>query len=128
MKQLSILLLFSVIISVSHAQDKVVYTIVKKWKLIEIEEFGSKYPLTDNQKDDFIEFNAEKKYSGLLNGKEIVGGWVEKLGKYTLTPNKEKSNFKVNWIRLISLDADNLVLMYQSEDLIKTTLFYKKAE
>ena len=126
MKQIATIIFLVIISTTLHAQDNT--SIIKKWNLIEIEEFGSKYPKTEEQKNDFFEFTTENKYIGLINGKAIEGTWLEKVGKYTLTPNKEKSTFKVNWIRLTSLEKEQLVLNYQSVDLIQTKLFLKPAE
>src|SRR5690606_10945724 len=98
--------------------------IVKKWKLVEVEEFGEKYALTDAQKNDFIEFTSDNKFQGLINGLAVEGSWSEKTGKFTVSPNKEKSIFKVNWIKVLSVDASKLLLNYQSTDLIQTKLGY----
>ena len=123
MKQLSaIVILFFITLSLS-AQETT-SAIVKKWKLVEVEEFGEKYALTDAQKNDFIEFTADHKYTGLINGIAIEGSWSEKTGKFTVSPNKEKSVFKVNWIKVLSVDASKLLLNYQSIDLIQTKLGY----
>lgn len=125
MKQISTILIFFFISTLVLAQD---ISIAKKWNLIEIEEFGSKYPKTDVQKNDFFEFTTENKYTGLINGQVVEGTWSDKAAKYILTPNKEKSTFKVNWIKLTSFDKEQLVLTYQSVDLIQTKLFLKPAE
>lgn len=125
MKQISTILIFFFISTLVQAQDS---SIAKKWSLIEIEEFGSKYPKTDVQKNDFFEFTTENKYTGLINGQVVEGTWSDKAAKYILTPNKEKSVFKVNWIKLISIDKEQLVLNYQSVDLIQTKLFFRPAE
>lgn len=125
MKQIASIIIFLFISTLVHAQD---ISILKKWNLIEIEEFGSKYPKTDVQKNDFFEFTTENKYNGLINGQVVDGTWSDKAAKYILTPNKEKSVFKVNWIKLISIDKNQLVLNYQSVDLIQTKLFLQPAE
>ena len=52
MKQLSTLFFLLVLTTALFAQDTP--SILKKWKLTEIEEFGSKYPLTDVQQNDFL--------------------------------------------------------------------------
>ena len=126
MKQIAIIIFLVIISTTLHAQDNT--SIIKKWSLIEIEEFGSKYPKTDVQKNDFFEFTTENKYTGLINGQVVEGTWSDKAAKYILTPNKEKSVFKVNWIKLISIDKEQLVLTYQSVDLIQTKLFFQPAE
>ena len=126
MKQIATIIFLVIISTTLHAQDNT--SIIKKWSLIEIEEFGSKYPKTDAQKNDFFEFTTENKYTGLINGQVVEGTWSDKAAKYILTPNKEKSVFKVNWIKLISIDKDQLVLNYQSVDLIQTKLFFRPAE
>ena len=126
MKQLSTLFILLVLTTALFAQDTP--SILKKWKLTEIEEFGSKYPLTDVQQNDFLTFTTEHTFAGLINGESFEGTWSEKAGKYTLTPNKEKSTFKVNWIKLVSIDKEQLVLNYQSVDLIKTSLFFQVTE
>jgi hypothetical protein len=125
MKQITTIIILFFISTLVQAQEN---SIVKKWNLIEIEEFGSKYPKTEEQKNDFFEFTTENKFSGLINGKAIEGTWSDKAEKYILTPNKEKSVFKVNWIKLTSFDKEQLVLTYQSVDLIQTKLFLKLAE
>ena len=126
MKQIATIIFLVIISTTLHAQDNT--SIIKKWSLIEIEEFGSKYPKTDVQKNDFFEFTTENKYTGLINGQVVEGTWSDKAAKYILTPNKEKSAFKVNWIKLTSFDKEQLVLTYQSVDLIQTKLFLKPAE
>ena len=123
MKQLSTLVILF-FITLSLSAQETTSAIVKKWKLIEVEEFGEKYALTDAQKNDFIHFTADNKYTGLINGLAIEGSWAEKAGKFTIFPNKEKSVFKINWIRVISVDAGKLFLNYQSTDLIQTKLSY----
>jgi len=123
MKQISTVIILFFISTLVHAQDST--SIIKKWNLIEIEEFGSKYPKTEEQKNDFFEFTAENKFSGLINGQVVEGTWSDKAAKYILTPNKEKSAFKVNWIKLVSIDKEQLVLNYQSVDLIQTKLFFQ---
>ena len=125
MKQISFLIFLFIISTFVQAQNN---SIVKKWKLIEIEEFGTKYPPTTEQQNDFIEFSSANKYSGLINGQVVEGVWSEKAGSFSLTPNKEKSIFKVNWFKVLSIDKEKLVLSYQSVDLVKTSLFLKVAE
>ncbi len=116
---LFILILVATISFGQSASEKV----TKKWRLAELEEFGDKFALTDEQKNDWVEFKSDKHYSGTINNKSIEGTWSEKQGKIYLSKGT-KSVFKVNWIKVISLDAKKLVITYQSEDLIKTTLFY----
>jgi len=123
MKQLSTLVILF-FITLSLSAQETTSAIVKKWNLTEVEEFGEKYALTDAQKNDFIHFTADNKYTGLINGLAVEGTWVDKVGKYIVTPSKDKSVFKVNWIRVISVDAGKLILNYQSTDLIQTKLSY----
>lgn len=123
MKQLSALVILF-FLSLSLSAQESTSAIVKKWKLFEVEEFGEKYALTDAQKNDFIEFTSDNKFHGLINGLVVEGSWTEKTGKFTVSPNKEKSVFKVNWIKVLSIDASNLLLNYQSTDLIQTKLGY----
>jgi hypothetical protein len=123
MKQISTLFFLLIVVTSLSAQEST-SAIVKKWKLVEVEEFGEKYALTDAQKNDFIEFTADNKYKGLINGLAIEGSWVDKVGKYIITPSKDKSVFKTNWIRVISVDSGKLLLNYQSTDLIQTKLGY----
>lgn len=125
MKQIPTLIFLFIISTFVQAQNN---SIIKKWKLIEIEEFDSKYPPTTEQQNDFVEFSATNKYSGLINGQVVEGVWSEKAGTFNLTPNKEKSIFKVNWYKVLSVDKEKLVLSYQSVDLVKTSLFFKIAE
>lgn len=123
MKQLSTLVILF-FLSLSLSAQESTSAIVKKWKLVEVEEFGEKYALTDAQKADFMEFTSDNKYKGLINGLGVEGSWSEKAGKYIISPNKEKSVFKVNWIKLLSVDSGKLLLNYQSTDLIQTKLGY----
>ena len=123
MKQLSTLVILF-FITFSLSAQETTSAIVKKWKLTEVEEFGEKYALTDAQKSDFMEYTSDNKFHGLINGLAIEGSWTEKAGKFTISPNKEKSVFKTNWIRVISVDSGKLILNYQSTDLIQTKLGY----
>lgn len=123
MKQLSTLFILF-LLTFSLSAQETTSTIVKKWKLTEVEEFGEKYALTDAQKADFMEFTSDNKFHGLINGLAIEGSWVEKAGKFTISPNKEKSVFKVNWVKVLSVDSSKLLLNYQSTDLIQTKLGY----
>lgn len=123
MKQLSTLFILF-LLTFSLSAQETTSTIVKKWKLTEVEEFGEKYALTDAQKADFMEFTSDNKFHGLINGLAIEGSWAEKAGKFTISPNKEKSVFKVNWVKVLSVDSSKLLLNYQSTDLIQTKLGY----
>lgn len=124
MKKLSSLfILFIITASLGFAQNSASEKITKKWALNELEEFGEKYALTDLQKNDWIAFTTDYKYTGSINSKSIEGTWSEKQGKIYLAKGKN-SKFKVNWIKVITLESEKLVITYQSVDLIKTTLYY----
>jgi len=128
MKKLSSLFILLIITtSLSFAQNSASEKITKKWSLNELEEFGEKYALTDLQKNDWMTFTANHKYTGLINNESIEGTWSEKQGKIYLTKGKN-SKFKVNWIKVITLESEKLVITYQSVDLIKTTLYYIPAK
>lgn len=70
-----------------------------------------------------MEFKSENNFVGTINGKSIEGTWKEKSEKIYLHKGN-KSDFKVNWIKVISLNNENLSITFQSIDLIKTTLIY----
>ena len=71
MKQLSALVILF-FLSLSLSAQESTSAIVKKWKLVEVEEFGEKYALTDAQKADFMEFTSDNKFHGLINGLAIL--------------------------------------------------------
>lgn len=119
--------LFLIVITVYSFAQTASENITKKWSLHELEEFGEKYALAEEQKNDWITFSADNKYTGTLSNQVIEGTWNEKAGKIYLSKGAA-SVFKVNWIKVISLEPKQLVVTYQSEDLIKTTLFYIPSE
>lgn len=127
MKKISSLLLIMMITSTLCFAQSPSETIHKKWQLNELVEFGEKYALNDTQKDDWLEFDSNHQYAGTINGESIVGSWAEKNNKIVMTKGSD-SKFKVNWIKVISLENENLVITYQSTDLIKSTFFYIPAE
>lgn len=116
-------LLFLIVVTVCSFAQTASENITKKWSLHELEEFGDKFALAENQKNDWITFTADNKYTGTLSNEAIEGTWSEKGGKIVLSKGPA-SIFKVNWIKVITLEANSLVITYQSEDLIKTTLYY----
>ncbi|MCB9360125.1 MAG: hypothetical protein H6587_01205 [Flavobacteriales bacterium] len=120
-------LLFLIVITVYSFGQTASENITKKWSLSELEEFGEKFALAEEQKNDWITFTADNKYSGTLSSEAIEGTWSEKGGKIYLSKGAA-SVFNVNWIKVITLEANSLVITYQSEDLIKTTLYYIPAE
>lgn len=122
MKKFNLILTLLFISTISFAQTAS-ENITKKWSLHELEEFGEKYALTDAQQNDYIEFTADNQYMGTVNGEAIEGTWSEKSGNILMVKGAN-SKFKVNWIKVITIEAENLVITYQSVDLIKTTLFY----
>lgn len=115
--------LFLIVITVCSFGQTASENITKKWSLHELEEFGEKFALAEEQKNDWITFTADNKYSGTLSSQAIEGTWSEKAGKIYLSKGAA-SIFKVNWIKVITLEPNSLVITYQSEDLIKTTLYY----
>lgn len=115
--------LFLIVVTVCSFGQTASENITKKWSLQELEEFGDKFALAENQKNDWITFTADNKYTGKLSSEAIEGTWSEKGGKIYLSKGAA-SVFKVNWIKVITLEPKSLVITYQSEDLIKTTLYY----
>lgn len=120
-------LLFLIIITVCTYGQTASGNVTKKWSLHELEEFGDKFALAENQKNDWITFTADNKYTGTINNEAIEGTWSEKVGKIYLSKGAA-SVFNLNWIKVITLEANSLVITYQSEDLIKATLYYIPAE
>jgi hypothetical protein len=99
--------------------------LTKKWKITAYETFGVKEDLKDNQKKDFLQFNADKTYSGIENGKEVAGTWnVDKTNTYltTTSKNKETRSYKI-----YSVTDKEAVIEYKDATLIKTK-YYLSAE
>ncbi len=93
--------------------------IVNKWNIKAVEEFGEEYQPKPEQTNDWITFNEDKTFIGSFEGKEIKGNWSEKEGKTHVTASKD-SEFKVNWMKVESLEEGRLSLRFQIPNLIKT--------
>ncbi len=115
-----ILIVFLIISSAAFSQVKK-ETLVKKWKLEKIEEFGQEYAPLENQQSDALEFTSDNKFIGTIEGLHIEGKWSIS-NKAILTVNKANSKLEVFWTKVKSVTQNKLVVEYQNGDLITSTL------
>ena len=97
--------------------------LTQKWVLAELEEFGDKWSPGEENKDDFVELNADGTYLMILYGEEKSGTFIHKGSALHFTNNEEKFFWK-----LISVSANELLVEYQQPSLIRTKLFFKPTE
>tara|TARA_R110001592_G_scaffold53477_3_gene163923 strand:+ start:154 stop:396 length:243 start_codon:yes stop_codon:yes gene_type:complete len=71
-------LLFLIAITICSFGQTASENITKKWSLHELEEFGDKFALAENQKNDWITFTADNKYTGTLSSETINGTWSKR--------------------------------------------------
>ena len=115
----TIVLLMSLVFSFAQTKTE---QMSKKWKITAYETFGVKEDLKEEQKKDYLQFNADKTFVGIENGKEVSGKWnIEKTNTYLTTTNtatKEVRNYK-----LYSVTDKDAVIEYKDPDLIKTKYY-----
>ena len=70
-----ILILFVLLSTTIFSQSKK-EILVQKWKLNKVEEFGQKYPPTENQKNDMIDFFENEKFEGIIENEYVEGMWL----------------------------------------------------
>jgi len=123
MKKIAILIILLITFdSISFAQSSKQEILIKKWKVTELEEFGSKYELDDNRKNDWLEFKADGTFTGLIYNGHVEGTWNTNETKVNMNTNKKLSNTKINWIKVKTVEENQLIFTYQDGDLIQATL------
>jgi hypothetical protein len=125
MKTILSLIAFIFITNAVYAQTNA-EKLTKKWKITAYETFGVKEDLKENQKKDFLQFNADKTYKGIENGNEVTGTWsVEKTNTYLTTTNSK--NKETRSYKIYSVSDKEAVIEYKDATLIKTK-YYLSAE
>ena len=126
MKKSIILLLLITSITVFGQTKKEMLT--QKWQLNMVEEFGDQFSPMENQKNDWISFSEDGKFTGVIENLHTQGEWIVKDDKTILTLNKQLSKVKINWIRETTVSKTQFSFKYQNGDLITSTLIFIPAE
>ena len=121
-KIFSLIILLVTISTTTFSQSSNKEILTKKWKVTELEEFGSKYELDDNRKDDWMEFNSDGTFTGLIYNGNVEGTWNATDTKVTISTNKKTSKTAINWIKVKTVKENQLIFTYQDGDLIQATL------
>lgn len=122
----SIIITFLLLSTVAFSQTKK-ELLTKKWTLSKVIDFGQEYDPMDNQKGDWLEFTADGKFTGILEGLHVEGTYTA--GKSVIVKiDKTKSKLAVNWSKTKGLTKDQFKLEYQNGDLITTTLIFVPAK
>ncbi len=125
MKKISSLFILTVlIVTVSLAQSSKKEILVKKWKVTGIEEFGTKYDIGDDRKNDWLEFNKDGTFTGIIYQGHVEGKWSVSGNTASISASKNASTTKITWIKKVTVETDKLVFTYQDEDLIQSTLTF----
>ena len=122
MKNLIIILLV-ISSSVAFGQSKK-EILTQKWKLDKVEEFGQQYSPMDNQKNDWLEFNSNGKFKGIIESNHVEGTWSANGSKVVVSVNKKLSKTKINWTKVKAVEKGKFALEYQNGDLITATLLF----
>ena len=120
----SLIILLLTVNSITFAQDSKKEILVKKWKMSELEEFGTKYKAGDDRKNDWIEFNQDGTFTGLIYNDHVEGKWSASTTKVSINANKATSKTKINWIKVKTVEKEQLIFTYQDGDLIQSTLTF----
>ena len=101
--------------------------LAKKWNYKGIEEFGVVRPPDSTMKSDLIELKADGTFNWMKQGKKISGTWTlnEKAGTIGFTNDQTKKTQAYN---LKSVDEKQLVIEYQTPDLVRTRYRYEVAK
>ncbi|MDF1673300.1 MAG: hypothetical protein P1U41_07320 [Vicingaceae bacterium] len=122
----TIIIAFLLISTVAFSQTKK-ELITKKWSLNKVIDFGQEYDPMDSQKGDWIEFTADGKFTGIMEGLHVEGTFTA--GKtVVLKVDKTKSKLQINWTKVKSVTKDKFLLEYQNGDLITSTLIFIPAQ
>jgi RecA-family ATPase len=120
-KSIVILFLITNIVAFSQSKKEI---LIQKWKIDKVEEFGDQFDPIENQKNDWIDFSKDGKFSAQVEGKAVFGSWSAKEAKITLSVNKTLSKTKINWIKEVSVAKDKFSFKYQNGDLISAILIF----
>jgi hypothetical protein len=114
-------------VTASFAQLKKESLTAKKWSYSGIEEFGVVKAPDSTMKNDNIELRADGTYTMVKKNKKMNGTWSlnEKGGILTFTDSTSKKAMNYN---LKNVDEKELIIEYQTPDLVRTRYRYKAAE
>ena len=118
-----ILILFVLISSIGFSQTKK-GLLTQHWKLDKVESFGQEYAPDENQINDYLNFTADGKFIGSIEGNWVEGSWSAKDEKISISVNKVLSKTKINWAKVKVLEKDKFALEYQNGDLITAILLF----
>ena len=91
-KSILILLVLTTSIAFSRSKKEI---LTQKWKLDKVEDFGQVYDPMDNQKNDWLEFTSNGKFTGIIEGFHVEGTFS--VGKsVSVKVDKTKSKLKIN--------------------------------
>ncbi len=101
--------------------------LIKKWGFAGVEEFGVVRTPDSTAKNDLLEIKADGTYLFNKAQKSTVGNWTlnEKSGVLSLTDLKTKKTIAYT---IKSIDEKEMVIEYQSPDLVRTKYHYKPKE
>ena len=123
MRKISMLFVLLVVFSsVTFSQSSKKEILTQKWKVTELEEFGTKYELDDNRKNDWLEFKADGTFTGLIYNGHVEGSWSASETKVSMSTNKKLSKTTINWFKVKTVEPEKLIFTYQDGDLIQSTL------
>ena len=120
---LAMMLLFTAAL----AQTKKELLTSKKWNYSGIEEFGVVKPPDSTMKNDNIALMADGTFIMVKKNKKTNGTWSfnEKAGVITFTDGTSKKSMSYN---LKSVDEKELVIEYQTPDLVRTRYRYQAVQ
>ena len=125
MKKILSLIVFAFFIShISFSQS----ALFGKWIYAGTEEFGLVTPPDSAQKTDFITIMQDDGVNVCQlseSGKELYGKWVVNSNAKTITITYDATG-KSKTYNIISITATELVLEYQTPDLVRTRYHYTK--
>jgi ribosomal protein L25 (general stress protein Ctc) len=124
MKKLTTLLILVMIIATTTFAQSQKESLTKKWKVTGLEEFGTKYDIGDDRKNDWLEFKKDGTFVGVIYNGHVEGRWSASGNKVVINANKSASKTKINWIKVKTVEKDKLVFTYQDIDLIQSTLTF----
>jgi hypothetical protein len=91
------------------------------WKLTAVEEFGSKWPVDEKNKDDYMDLKADGNYKMTLYGEKKSGTWSFNKGGKTINFVNGDAKF---FFKLKSVSDTALVAEYQHPSLIRSDLHF----
>ena len=120
------MILFLFISGLSHAQSKK-DLLVKTWNYKGMEEFGVIKPPDSTMKSDLLKLEADGNFSMIKSGKKLSGKWSlnEKAAIITITDTKMNKPMNYN---LKKLDEKELIIEYQTPDLVRTRYIYEAGQ